>query len=528
MLPYSQESQVRLEKIQKLRNAWVIVYANKFNRTHNTLDLRNQPVLDADSLMETWAQDKFFTAWRVVLYRSHGKLAFGKIKDAVWEVQLCFVRDLIKVNTWKEIVSSISIDWEDVSAHKFVEKFVDVWDYIWVSWELFVTKHGELTLFVNTVQLLSKAVRPLPEKFHWVSDKETLYRQRYLDLITNDETYDRFLLRSKFIKTLRDFYDENWFLELETPILWNAASWAAAKPFITHHNDYDLDVYLRISPETALKKATVWRFEKVFEIARDFRNEWTDPSHLQEFTMVEHYAVYWNFQDNMKFTEDMINYLFDKLNLNRKVMIKDKNWVAREVDFTTPWERIDYVERIKKDSWIDVSQYGPADSEKLLAQIKANWIEFEWMDNMVTATLIDYLYKKVTRPKIVWPAFIYNYPKTMQPLARVSDENPNVVEQFQVVVNGWEIVKAYSELVDPIEQKANFDAQWEALEKWDEEATSGDDDFVLAMEYGMPCQSGLGFGIDRFLTLILWQENIRDVVLFPLMKPLTDWENKEE
>ncbi len=194
-----------------------------------------------------------------------------------------------------------------------MEKLIDMGDFIGVEGELFLTHKGELTIFVSAFTFLSKAIRPLPEKFHGLKDEETLYRQRYLDLITNNETYNRFLLRSRFIKVMRDFYEEEGFIELETPILGNAASGAAAAPFITHHNDYDLDVFLRISPETALKKATVGRFERVFEIARDFRNEGSDPSHLQEFTMVEHYAAYWNYEDNMKFIERMINSLFERL-----------------------------------------------------------------------------------------------------------------------------------------------------------------------------------------------------------------------
>lgn len=520
MLEFTNESLDRIKKLERLKNAGVIPYANKFSRTHTTLQLRNLPVNDVDSLMQNWAEEKYFTAWRIVLFRSHGKLSFAKIKDGEWEIQLCFVKDTVKFNTWREILSSIQIDWEEFSAYKIMEKLIDMADWIGVSWDLFVTKHGELTLFVNTFQLLSKAIRPLPEKFHWLQDIETAYRQRYLDLIMNDSTYDRFLLRSKFIQYLRQFYWENWFIEIETPVMGSAASWAAAKPFITHHNDFDQDFYLRISPETNLKKSTVWRFEKVFEIGKQFRNEWSDPSHMQEFTSVEHYAVYWNFEDNIKFTEKMFDYLFDKLNLPREIEIKDKNWVSKLINFTTPWERIDYVKWVEKVCGIDVSKYEMSDDQKLRNDIKAAWVEFEGMDKMGTTTLIDYLYKKVLRPSIVWPAIVYNYPKVMQPLARVSDENIWVVEQFQVVVNGWEILKAYSELVDPIEQKVNFDAQSTALERWDEEATASDDDFVLAMEYGMPPQSGWGMWIDRILSLITQQDNLRDAVLFPLMKPI--------
>ena len=252
----------------------------------------------------------------------------------------------------------------------------------------------------------------------------------------NDESYDRFLFRSKFVQTIREFYFKNNFLEIETPILWNSASGAAAQPFITHHNDFDDDYFLRIAPETALKKATVWRFERVFEIGKNFRNEWSDPSHMQEFTAVEHYAAYWNFTDNMKFTEDMFDYIFDTLKLDRNVKIKDKEWQEKEVNFATPWERIDYIAGVKEKSWIDIESYAMEDEKKLREDIKKAWFIWEWIDKQSTTTMIDYLYKKVLRPSITGPAFVYNYPKTMQPLARQSDSDENIVEQFQLVLNG--------------------------------------------------------------------------------------------
>ncbi len=531
MFDYGNESLDRIEKIKKLKSAWVIVYANNY---HGKIDIsvvlkNNSNIKEVEVLQQNWAESRFKTAGRLMSYKSHGKLAFAKIMDHSWIIQICFMKDKFIFNTGKELVESLIIDSEEKSAYKIVEKFVNVWDYIWVIWELFVTKHWELTLFVNEFQILSKSIRPLPEKFHWITDEETIYRQRYLDLIMNDESYNRLRLRSKYIKTLRDFYDKNDFLEVETPVLWNAASGAAAAPFITHHNDFDEEFFLRISPETSLKKTTVWRFERVVEFARDFRNEWSDPSHMQEFTMIEHYAAWWNFEDNMKFIEQMYDYIFENMpELSKIVEVKDKVWNSRTVNFQTPWQRIDYIEWVKKACNIDVSKYFTWDEKKLITDIKASWIEFEGMDTMWVPTLIDYLFKKVLRPSITWPAFVYNYPKTMQPLARQSDINPEVVEQFQVVVNGWEICKAYSELVDPQIQKANFENQSWAIERGDEEATSPDDDFVYAMEYGMPPQSGFGMWIERTFSLLTWQSNLRDVVLFPLMKSIKVWETKKD
>jgi lysyl-tRNA synthetase, class II len=421
----------------------------------------------------------------------------------------------------EEVSNDILIDDKHLTPFQFLERYIDVGDFIGIKWEIFTTHKWEPTIFVSQFQLLSKALRPLGDKFHGIwDDQENAYRQRYLDMIFNRSTLERMKLRSSFVKALRDFYHHEGFIELETPILGTAASGAAAKPFTTHHNDFGLDMYLRIAPEIALKKATVGMLEKVFEIGKDFRNEWSDPSHHQEFSVAEHYAAYRNYEDNMKFTEDMFDYLFDNVPwLTRKVMVADKQWITKEVDFTTPWQRIDYIAQIRKDSWIDVNQYWSSDEQKLRSDIKAGWHIWEWIDTQTTTTMIDYLYKKVTRPHITGPAFIYNYPKTMQPLARASDANNAIVEQFQLLVNGWELIKAYSELVDPVEQQSNFDAQADALAKGDDEATKWDPDFVLAMEYGMPPQSWWGMGIDRIFSILTEQSNLRDVILFPMMKP---------
>jgi lysyl-tRNA synthetase, class II len=517
---YSKEAVDRQAKIQAMKDAGIICYANNFHGKQDVSEIRTfeSQTKDVTDLMENGSLGEFKTAGRIISSRGMGKLMFGKIRDNTADIQVCFMRDKVTFNTGRELVQSVVIGWEEKSAFKIAEKFCQVWDYIGITGDLFLTKHGELTLFVNQFQVLSKAVRPLPEKFHGVTDKETIYRQRYLDLITNQETYDRFLFRSKLVKTIRDFYEEYNFIEIETPVLGNSASWTAAAPFTTKHNDFDEEFFLRIAPETALKKATVGRFERVFEIWKNYRNEGSDPSHMQEFTAVEHYAAWWNFEDNMKFTEDMFDFIFTKMNLDRNIKIKDKNWTEKVVKFTTPFERIDYIAGVKEKSWIDVSKYWAENEQELREIIKAAGYIWDGIDIQATATMIDYLYKKVLRPSITGPAFIYNYPKTMQPLARQSDANENIVEQFQLVLNWWEVLKAYSELVDPKIQQENFDSQSEALERWDDEATAGDDDFVLAMEYGMPCQSGWGMWIDRIVSLLTEQENLRDVVLFPIMK----------
>ncbi len=436
------------------------------------------------------------------------KLAYRNLSSPVGEKQ-----DL----SWnKEIISLLT----GAEASKFLEKLVDIGDFLGVRGELFHTHKGELTLFVSEFSFLAKALRPLGDKFHGIAGQETAYRQRYLDMIHNRETLERMKLRSTFIRTLREFYRSHGFVELETPILWLAASGAAAQPFVTHHHDFDIPMYLRIAPEISLKMATVGGLERVFEIGKDFRNEGSSPAHHQEFTVAEHYAAYRNYEDNMRFTEQMFDYFFDHIpQLSKKVMIADKEWVKREVDFSTPRRRIDYIDQIQQDSWIDVWQYGPTDENALRELIKSKGFDRVGIDTQWTATMIDYLYKKVTRPKIIGPAFIYNYPKTMQPLARSADADHDIAEQFQCIVNGREILKAYSELVDPLEQQSNFDEQAWAAAKGDDEATKGDDEFVKAMEYGMPCQSGRWMGLERIFAMLTQQSNIRDVIMFPMMKP---------
>lgn len=520
------ERDIRIQKAQTLKSLWINPYAQSWDKNTNIGDLVDSWDLRLVEDIIAAPNNNISIAWRIVLKRVSGKLAFGQIMDETGQIQLMWEHQsttLLGQASWHDEAKK-ELQWVSEKAfdYWFIDKLLDVGDIIGVKGELFVTHKGELTVFVSEYQLLSKAIRPLGDKFHGIGDdnQETAYRQRYLDMIFNRESLERMKLRSQFVKTLREFYRANGFMELDTPILGNSASGAAAAPFVTHHNDFDTDMYLRIAPEIALKMATVGGLERVFEIGKDFRNEGSSPSHHQEFLVAEHYAMYWNYEDNMRFTEQMFNYLFDHIpQLSRRIKVADKQWVIREVTFGEQWERIDYIERIKADSWVDVSQFWADDDVKLRELIKSKWHDRQWLDIQTTATMIDYLYKKVTRPKIIGPAFIYNYPKTMQPLARTSDADDQIVEQFQAIINGWEILKAYSELIDPVELQANFDAQADALARGDDEATSSDDEFVLSMEYGMAPQSGWGMWLDRILAMLTEQANIRDVIMFPMMKP---------
>ena len=375
---------------------------------------------------------------------------------------------------------------------------------------------NEALIRADKIEFLGKALKPLPEKFHGLEDIETIYRNRYIDLITNDESKKKFLLRSKFIRELRNFLDEKGYIEIETPILNNKASGATAKPFITHHNALDIDLYLRIAPETYLKRAVVGGFTKVFEIARCFRNEGMDATHLQDFTMIEGYGAYLNYKDNMIFLQNLLQTTIEKTFGTLNITIGDK-----DIDLSGNWPVVSFRELLLKYSDIDINIYNT--KELLLNKIKENKIEIESetpLENLGYGNLVDQLYKKVARPYLVNPVFLVEHPISLSPLARANDENPNITDRFQLVINGAEIINAYSELVDPIEQERRLLKQAELKAAGDEEAMCMDYDYIDAMEYGMPPISGWGMGIDRLMQLLTNSDNIKDCILFPLMKPL--------
>ena len=397
-------------------------------------------------------------------------------------------------------------------------KLLDLGDFCGFEGEFFITKHGEPSLLVTEIVPLAKTLRPLPEKFHGLTDDEARQRQRYLELTTDPSVRDRFVFRSRFIGAIRRFYESKGFLEVETPTLMHTATGAAARPYETHHHAMDMDLVLRISHELPLKMLIGGGFEKVFELGKAFRNEGIDPSHLPEHTHLEHYEAYTNFEHQMKFTEEMFDFVFDELGMDRVVEIPDRDGKLNKVNFKTPWKKLDFIEIVKKESGVDITEHN--DEAKLRKVFKDKKIKIEDDDGTLSfATLVDLVYKKVVRPKLLGPVFLYNYPKDLQPLARQSDKDPEIVEQIQLVVNGWEVVKAYGELVDPIDQKERFEQQAKLSAAGDEEAMRGDDEYVVAMEHGFPPISGWGMGIDRVVTLLTGQSNLRDVIFFPTMKP---------
>ncbi len=525
------ERSVREWKLHALRTLWVNLYPDRFLEKQDIARIRasaaGQAFREIDVIIPS-PRNEIHTAGRIMLVRSFGKLIFWTLQDYSGQIQFALSKDFCLLAQDGAEIAEIGT--EKISAFKIFEKYIDAGDIIGIHGELFMTHKGELTIFVRAFQIISKALRPLGDKFHGIGEdnQETAYRQRYLDMIFNESSRDRMKFRSNFIRTLREFYWKNDFLEIDCPIMTAAASGAAAQPFVTHHNDFDLDFYLRICNETELKKATVGGFERVFTIAPNFRNEGSDPSHLQEFYMLEHQSVYKSFHEDMDFTQEMFDYIFTALKLERKFPVKNKEGNSREVDFTTPWPRIDYVEGVNKASGLNITSYTADDADKLRRDIRTKGIEFEGMETMGTMTLIDYLYKKVLRPTIIGPAFVYNYPSIIAPLARISDTDPRKCEKWQVVVNGWEIINSYGELVDPLRQMENFAEQSKAEKAGDGEATSADMEYVKAMEYGMPIQAGFGMGIERIIAILTQQDNLRDVVMFPLMRPENPWDKMPE
>ena len=488
---------VRNEKLQKLREYGVKVYPERYETTCEIGESRK---------FEDGVKN-ISIAGRVMAKRKMGKISFMDLSDITGHIQLCLKKDDLGEELYKMIAET-----------------VDIGDFIGVKGDVFTTQAGEKTVQVYEYTFLGKSLRPLPEKFHGLSNQELIYRERHLDLIMNEEAKKKFLLRSKFIRLLREFLDNNGFIEVETPALQNTASGATAKPFIAHHNAHDMDVYLRISPELTLKKLIVGGFNNIYEVARDFRNEGIDVNHLQDFTMVEGYSAYWNYEDNMKFMKEMVVYILRKLydgNLN--IQIGDKL-----IDFGGEWSIVSFRDLLLKDCGIDIDQYATA--EELLAEIKKQKInlETEGLETLGRGNLIDQLYKKVSRPHIIEPTFLIKHPTDLSPLARSNDDDPTISDRFQLIVNGQEIINGYSELVDAREQESRLLKQSELKDNGDEEAMTIDYEYIKAMEYGMPPISGWGLGVDRFLQFLTNSYNIRDVVLYPLLKPRESVEENED
>ncbi len=479
----------RIEKAEKLREMGNNPFGNDFI-VKNTID---QLIAKGENLNEEELEkldQNFQVAGRVIAIRRFGKAGFIKIRDRKAEIQVYVAKNLLGDNFQ-------------------CYKLTDVGDHVGVSGSLFRTRTGELTILPSQYQLVTKSFLPLPEKWHGLTDIETRYRQRYVDLIANPQIKDNFIARAKAINYIRRFLESQDFLEVETPMMHSLASGATAKPFSTHHNALDMDLYLRVAPELFLKRLVVGGLERVFEINKNFRNEGISSQHNPEFTMLEFYMAYATYQDLMLFTETMISDLVKELRGDSKI-----TYLGQEIDFTPPWQRLSLLDAIEKYAGISKDQC--SDKEALLNKFKELQVEIDPQTDL--GKLQMELFELTTEEKLVGPVFITDFPIAVSPLSRKKDDNPDFVDRFELYISGMEIANAFSELNDPLDQKERFEKQMELKAGGDEEAMDYDADYIRALEYGMPPTAGEGIGIDRLVMILTDSQNIREVILFPLLK----------
>jgi lysyl-tRNA synthetase class 2 len=496
----NQYIQERIKKTELLREKGINPYPNKIAKGMPSATFLNECayVHDVKENEEGMKRDKdksFTLTGRIKFVRIMGKAAFAKIEDADGLVQLYFNRDDLPEGYYNDVV----------------KKLFEVGDIIEAKGYPFVTQTGELTLHCLEINIVTKAISPLPEKFHGIQDQEIKYRQRYLDMIMDAKVKERFILRSKIVSNIRRFFEDKGFLEVETPMMHPIPGGANAKPFVTHHNALGVDRFLRIAPELYLKKLVVGGMEAVFEINRNFRNEGIDATHNPEFTSIEFYWAYKTYIELMEVTEELFDYLFDNLKLERKLPYGDL-----EIDFSTPFAKVPWVDSIVDIGGVD--REIASDLEKGLAFLKANnkKIDANWTLGYMQAELFD----EYVEPKLINPTFITDYPVDISPLARRNDDNPEITERFELFMAGKEIANGFSELNDPIDQYERFKGQVDAKESGgDDEAMHMDTDFVKALSYGMTPTAGEGIGIDRLVMMLTNQHAIRDVLLFPAMRP---------
>ncbi|WP_234117024.1 lysine--tRNA ligase [Clostridium hydrogenum] len=434
-------------------------------------------------------------AGRLMSKRVHGKAGFSDIYDRYGKIQL-----YIKI--------------DDVGEEKLKEyKTFDIGDFVLIKGKVFKTKTGEITIHITDFQLLAKSLKPLPEKFHGLKDPDLRYRQRYIDLIINQDVRETFLKRTAIIKAIREFLDKRDYLEVETPILSPIAGGAAAKPFVTHHNALDIDMYLRIATELYLKRLIVGGFERVYEIGKNFRNEGIDVRHNPEFTAMELYEAFSDYNDMMELTENLVAYVCEKVNGTTKVTYEET-----EIDFAPPWRRITMVDAVKEYSGVDFNTIKTDEEARAIAKEKKIELKKK-LEDCTKGDILNALYEEYGEKNMIQPTFVYDYPVEISPLTKKKRGNPEFTERFEGFVYGREICNAYSELNDPIVQKDRFLQQLKERELGDDEAYMMDDDFINSLEIGMPPTGGLGIGIDRLIMFLTNASSIRDVILFPTMKP---------
>ncbi|MDD5289828.1 MAG: lysine--tRNA ligase [Patescibacteria group bacterium] len=473
------EYEVRLERLEKIKAAGINPYPAEFDKKNEVAEIKT-------------AKDgaKLKTAGRIMLVRDMGKLCFCHLQDFSSRAQI-----------------ALKLDEVGKEKYKFFIDHFDNGDFIGVEGEVFTTHKGEKTLLVKKYVLLAKALLPMPEKWHGLQDEEERFRKRYLDILTNPEVKDIFVKKAKYYEAMREFLRQNGFVEVETPVLENTTGGADARPFVTHHNALDIDVYLRISVgELWQKRLMVAGFDKTFEMGRIFRNEGMDAEHLQDYTSMEYYWAYADWNDGMKFTEELIKHVAEKTFGTLKFKIKDFN-----IDLGKKWERYDYREEIKKRTKIDIEKTNVKEIKKKLKELKVDYEDFKDLE-----TGLDQLWK-FCRKQIAGPGFLIYLPKVISPLAKESVTRPGYVERYQLILAGSELCNGFSELNDPLDQEERFKKQAALRASGNEEAQMKDDDFVEALRHGMPPTTGLG--ISERLFAFLMDKPVRECQIFPLMRP---------
>lgn len=486
------EELVRRERLQALRDAGIDPYPAHAHRTHTV-----QAFLAVFETLaaEGEASTPVTLVGRLRTIRKHGGLTFAHLEDGTGSIQIALRRD-----TYGE------------EGYGFFHKTVDMGDFVQVEGRPFVTKKGEQSLDTTSWKMLTKTLLPMPEKWHGLTDVEIRYRRRYLDLLASEHTRAIFRTRAAIIRSIRSYLEEHGYLEVETPVLQAVPGGAAARPFVTHHNALDIDMYLRIAPELYLKRCVVGGYERVFEFARCFRNEGIDHMHNPEFTQVEGYAAYMDYVQLMEFLEKMLEKVVRDCGLDPARV----PYQGHELNFTAPYPRMTFRDAIIAHADIDITQYPDRASIAKLA-IK-HGVPVAPTDSHTT--IIDNLYKHLVRPNIVQPTYLIDYPVEISPLAKRKADDPSVVEMFQLVYGGGvENIKAFTELNDPLDQEERFKEQDAAREAGDEEAQYGDDDFVRALKHGMPPTAGFGIGIDRLTSTLTDSHNLKEVILFPTLRP---------
>ena len=478
---------VRMDKLKELqeksKNPFEIT---KFEKTHSSKEVKEN--------FESLDQKEVIVAGRIMAKRIMGKASFCHIQDMFGKLQ-CYVS---------------TNDLGDESYKEF--KSYDIGDIIGVKGFVFKTKTEEISIHAKEITLLTKSLRPLPEKYHGLKDMDLRYRQRYVDMIMNPEVKDTFILRSKIIKELRRILDEKGYLEVETPMLTTVATGDAARPFITHHNTLDLDMYLRIAPELNLKRIIVGGIEKVYEIGKNFRNEGMDIKHNPEFTKIELYSAYEDYNDMMNIAEEIISTIAQNVLGTTKI-----TYQGVDIDLTPAWRRIPMIQAIKEVTGVDFNEIKTDDEARAIAASRG--LEVDPIKN-TRGHIINMFFEEYVEETLIQPTFIIDYPVEVSPLTKRKPSDPSLVERFELFIGGREYGNAYSELNDPIDQYERFEKQAEAKALGDEEAGGMDEDFVNALEIGLPPTGGLGIGLDRLIMLLTDSFSIRDILFFPTMKPL--------